>query len=124
FTPFSGQGAEQAILDVICLVNLLYRLDESATHQDFCAVFESYTAQRGPIAKSAVQASNGMSHLMNTQGLSADVKRKILFNLPNWILTANIDKIQVRPILDYLPAVEDRAVRKKTSKTHHAASMA
>ncbi|KAF9964562.1 hypothetical protein BGZ70_006291 [Mortierella alpina] len=124
FTPFSGQGAEQAILDVICLVNLLYRLDENPTHQDFCSVFETYTAQRGPIAKSAVQVSNSMSHLMNTQGLSADMKRKILFNLPNWILSANIDKIQVRPILDYLPAVEDRGVRKKSSKTHHAASVA
>ncbi|CAO3568106.1 unnamed protein product [Mortierella alpina] len=124
FTPFSGQGAEQAILDVICLVNLLYRLDENPTHQDFCSAFEAYTAQRGPIAKSAVQVSNSMSHLMNTQGLSADMKRKILFNLPNWILSANIDKIQVRPILDYLPVVEDRGVRKKSSKTHHAATVA
>ncbi|KAG0205715.1 hypothetical protein BGX28_002733 [Mortierella sp. GBA30] len=112
FTPYSGQGAEQAILDVICLVNLLYRLDENPSYQDFCTVFETYYIQRGPIAKSAVLVSNSMSQLMNSQGLSAEVKRKIVFNLPDWIKTASVDKLQVRPILDFLPAVDDRATKK------------
>ncbi|KAF9181727.1 hypothetical protein BGZ51_005230 [Haplosporangium sp. Z 767] len=115
FTPFSGQGAEQAILDVICLSNLLYRLSDHPSHQEFCAAFETYHNQRSPIAKSAIQVSNNMSHLMNSQGLTADVKRKIIFNLPEWIKNASVDKIQVRPLLDYLPAVEDRGYKKSVN---------
>ncbi|KAG0304420.1 hypothetical protein BGZ98_005540 [Dissophora globulifera] len=112
FVPFSGQGADQAIMDVICLVNLLYRVAETPTHKDFCAAFESYRLQRSSIAKDAVDVSNTMSHLMIAQGLSADLKRKILFNLPGWVTTASVDKIQVRPLLDFLPPVEDRGKKK------------
>ncbi|KAF9971627.1 hypothetical protein BGZ65_010302, partial [Modicella reniformis] len=79
-----GQGAEQAILDVICLVNLLFRIPDNPSHHDFCAAFEAYYAQRSHIAKNAIEVSHAMSHLMNAQGLSADIKRKILFNLPDW----------------------------------------
>ncbi|KAG0366188.1 hypothetical protein BGZ54_005689 [Gamsiella multidivaricata] len=112
FVPYSGQGAEQAILDVICLVNLLYRICDNPSHHEFCKVFEAYYVQRGPIARNAVSVSSSMSHLMNAQGLSADLKRKILFNLPEWIKLGSVDKIQVRPLLDYLPPTEDRGAKK------------
>ncbi|KAF9363316.1 hypothetical protein BGX34_004391 [Mortierella sp. NVP85] len=110
-----GQGAEQAILDVICLVNLLYRIPEHPTHQDFCIAFEAYRAQRSHIAKSAIEVSDAMSHLMNAQGLSADLKRKILFNLPDWITASAVDKVQVRPLLSFLPPVEDRGYKKSVN---------
>ncbi|KAF8936907.1 hypothetical protein BGZ58_003550 [Dissophora ornata] len=112
FVPFSGQGAEQAILDVIALTNLLYRVVDNPSHQDFCIAFEAYQAQRSTIAKNAVEVSHSMSHLMNAQGLSADLKRKILFNLPAFIMNSSVDKIQVRPLLDFLPPVEDRGSKK------------
>lgn len=115
FVPYSGQGAEQAILDVICLVNLLYRVPANPSHKDFCAVFEAYYAQRSPIAKSAVEVSNSMSHLMNAQGLSADIKRKVLFNLPDWITISAVDRVQVRPLLTFLTPVEDRGYKKAVS---------
>ncbi|KAF9092089.1 hypothetical protein BGX29_006379 [Mortierella sp. GBA35] len=109
FATFSGQGAEQAIMDAICIANLLYRLDDHPTHEDYLKVFGTYQRKRSPITRSAAQVSHSMSHLMNTQGLSADIQRKLLFSLPGWIKNAGSDKIQVRPLLDYLAPVEDRA---------------
>ncbi|KAG0046330.1 hypothetical protein BGZ83_008509 [Gryganskiella cystojenkinii] len=111
FVPFSGQGAEQAILDVICLVNMLYRLPTHASHEDFCGVFKSYYDQRSPIAKNAVQTSHLFSHVMNSQGITADMKRKIIFNLPAWITNSAEDKIQTRPLLEFLPSVPDRGAK-------------
>ncbi|KAF8977859.1 hypothetical protein BGZ46_007059 [Entomortierella lignicola] len=112
FVPFSGQGAEQAILDVICLVNLLFRIPDNPSHQDFCNAFESYVTKRSTIAKNAISASETMSHLMNSQGFTADFKRKIAFNLPEFVKFASYDRIQVRPLLDFLPHIEDRGSKK------------
>ncbi|KAF9095633.1 hypothetical protein BGX27_001246 [Mortierella sp. AM989] len=112
FVPFSGQGAEQAILDVICLVNLLYRIPDNPSHHDFCAAFNAYVAQRSSIAKNAINTSEAMSHLMSSQGFTADFKRKIIFNLPEFVRNSSYDKIQVRPLLDFLPPVEDRGLKK------------
>ncbi|KAF9918396.1 hypothetical protein FBU30_000224 [Linnemannia zychae] len=109
FAPFSGQGAEQAMMDAICLANLLYRLDDNPVHEDFIRVFEAYHRKRLPIVKNAVNITHSMSYLMNTQGISADMRRKVLFSLPDWVKNASADKMQVRPLLDYLAPVEDRA---------------
>ncbi|KAG0271756.1 hypothetical protein BGZ95_000378 [Linnemannia exigua] len=104
-----GQGAEQAIMDAIYLANHLYRLDDHPVHEDFTKIFESYQRRRSPVVKNAAQLTHSMSHLMNTQGIGADVKRKVLFSLPDWVKNAGADKMQVRPLLDYLAPVEDRA---------------
>ncbi|KAG0002698.1 hypothetical protein BGZ80_009618 [Entomortierella chlamydospora] len=112
FVPFSGQGAEQAILDVVCLVNLLFRVRDNPSHGDFCTAFENYVFQRSPVAKDAVATSGAMSHLMNSQGFAADFKRKVVFNLPEFIRLASYDKISVRPLLDFLPPIEDRGYKK------------
>ncbi|KAG0377071.1 hypothetical protein BGX24_006752 [Mortierella sp. AD032] len=110
-----GQGAEQAIMDAIYLANHLYRLDDHPVHDDFTKIFESYQRRRSPIVKSAAQLTHSMSHLMNTQGVGADVKRKLMFSLPDWVKNAGADKMQVRPLLDYLAPVEDRAKKSVTA---------
>ncbi|KAG9068152.1 hypothetical protein KI688_011747 [Linnemannia hyalina] len=108
FPPFSGQGAEQAIMDAIYLANHLYRLDDVPVHEDYLKIFESYQRRRSPLVKDAAQMTNAMTHLMNTQGVSADVKRKVLFSLPDWLKNVGADKLQVRPLLDFLAPVDDR----------------
>ncbi|KAG0294979.1 hypothetical protein BGZ96_000117 [Linnemannia gamsii] len=108
FPPFSGQGAEQAIMDAIYLANHLYRLDENPVHEDYVKIFESYQRRRSPLVKSADQMTHSMTHLMNSQGFSADVKRKLMFALPDWVKNVGVDKMQVRPLLDYLAPVDDK----------------
>ncbi|KAF9151026.1 hypothetical protein BG015_007152 [Linnemannia schmuckeri] len=110
-----GQGAEQAIMDAIYLANHLYRLDETPVHEDYVKIFEGYQRRRAPLVKNAVQMTQSLTHLMNTQGLSADVKRKVMFSLPDWLKAAGADKLQVRPLLDYLAPVDDRG--KKSVKS-------
>ncbi|KAF9344629.1 hypothetical protein BGX26_004095 [Mortierella sp. AD094] len=65
-----------------------------------------------PVAKDAVATSGAMSHLMNSQGFAADFKRKVVFNLPEFIRLASYDKISVRPLLDFLAPIEDRGYKK------------
>ncbi|KAF9542813.1 hypothetical protein EC957_001533 [Mortierella hygrophila] len=103
-----GQGAEQAIMDAIYLANHLYRLDDVPVHEDYLKIFESYQRRRSPLVKDAAQMTHSMAHLMNTQGVSADVKRKVLFSLPDWLKNVGADKLQVRPLLDFLAPVDDR----------------
>ncbi|KAF9570709.1 hypothetical protein BGW38_008713, partial [Lunasporangiospora selenospora] len=76
---------------------------------DFCGVFEAYQERRGPSAKSAIAVSNHMSQLMSNQGITSELKRKFVFNMPAWVLKhGSMDKMQVRPLLDFLPKVGDR----------------
>ncbi|KAF9899030.1 hypothetical protein EC991_009747 [Linnemannia zychae] len=104
-----GQGAEQAIMDAIYLANHLYRLDDHPIHDDYLKIFEDYQRRRSPLVKNAAQMTHSMSHLMNTQGIGADMKRRVMFSLPEWVKNVGADKLQVRPLLDYLAPVEDRA---------------
>ncbi|KAF9206897.1 hypothetical protein CPC16_010921 [Podila verticillata] len=110
FASFSGQGAEQAILDAICLVNLLHKLNTYELHE-ITKAFEAYQEERLPVTKAAVQVSGQVANLLNSQGFSSEFKRKIVFNLPNWVRTSSVDKMQVRPTLDFLPKIEDRGSR-------------
>lgn len=110
FASFSGQGAEQAILDAICLVNLLHKQTTYELHE-LTRVFEAYQEERLPVTKAAVQVSGQVANLLNSQGFSSEFKRKVVFNLPNWVRTSSVDKMQVRPTLDFLPKIEDRGSR-------------
>ncbi|KAG0019881.1 hypothetical protein BGZ81_009546 [Podila clonocystis] len=110
FASFSGQGAEQAILDAICLVNLLNNQKTYELHE-LTKVFETYYEERSPVTKAAVQVSGQVANLLNSQGYSSEFKRKIVFNLPSWVRTSSVDKMQVRPMLDFLPKIEDRGSR-------------
>lgn len=98
-------------MDAIYLANHLYRLDDVPVHEDYLKIFESYQRRRSPLVKNAAQMTQSMTHLMNTQGVSADVKRKVMFSLPDWLKNAGADKLQVRPLLDYLAPVDDRGTK-------------
>ncbi|KAF8953119.1 hypothetical protein BGZ52_001696 [Haplosporangium bisporale] len=116
FVPFSGQGAEQAILDAVCLVNLLYKIDRNSL-PDIMNAFQVYHDQRHHILKTALNVSSYMSNLMDSQGLTGEVKRTMTFNMPAWVTNSSTDKIQVRPLLSFLPAVDDRGSRSVSTKS-------
>ncbi|KAG0064719.1 hypothetical protein BGZ89_008911 [Linnemannia elongata] len=111
FVSFSGQGAEQAIMDAICLTNLFHKLEPPYTYSDIQLAFEAYQEERLPAIKAAVQSSGQVANMINSQGWSADFKRRLVFNLPNWIQAASVDKTQVRPLLSFLPPIRDRGAR-------------
>ncbi|KAG0001479.1 hypothetical protein BGZ65_003439, partial [Modicella reniformis] len=108
YVSYSGQGAEQAIIDAVCLVNLFYRIKSPYHLKDITAAFEMYHEARLPETRAAIQASAQTANLIHGQGLAADVMRKIVFNLPAWIQASSVDKMQVRSLLEFLPAVPDR----------------
>lgn len=95
-------------MDAIYLANHLYRLDDVPVHEDYLKIFESYQRRRSPLVRDADQMTHSMTHLMNSQGVSADVKRKVLLSLPDWLKNVGADKLQVRPLLDFLAPVDDR----------------
>ncbi|KAF9095656.1 hypothetical protein BGX23_000156 [Mortierella sp. AD031] len=111
FVSFSGQGVEQAIMDAICLANLFDKLESPYIHNDIQLAFELYHEQRLPAVKAAIQSSGQVANMINSQGWSADIMRKVIFNLPTWAVAASVDKAQVRPLLDFLPAIVDRGAR-------------
>ncbi|KAG0231579.1 hypothetical protein B0O80DRAFT_451953 [Mortierella sp. GBAus27b] len=108
YVSYSGQGAEQAMIDAICLVNLFYRIKSPYLLKDITTAFESYFELRLPETKAAINASAQTANLIHGQGLAADMMRKIVFNLPAWIQASSVDKMQVRPMLDFLPVIPDR----------------
>ncbi|KAG0332701.1 hypothetical protein BG000_009811 [Podila horticola] len=93
FVPFSGQGAEQAILDAVCLVNLLYKLDRNSL-PDITKAFQDYYDQRHHVLKTAFNVSSYMSNLMDSHGLTGELKRTMTFNMPAWVTNSSTDKIQ------------------------------
>ncbi|KAF9965472.1 hypothetical protein BGZ70_004809 [Mortierella alpina] len=108
FVSFSGQGAEQAILDAVSLVNLFHKIEHPYPLQAITNAFEKYHLDRLPATKAAIQTSGQLAGLINRQGWSADFKRKMVFNLPTWVQAVSVDKMQVRPQLDFLPLIVDR----------------
>lgn len=114
--PFSGQGAEQAILDAVCLVNLLYKLDQNSL-PDIIKAFQAYYDKRHQVLKTAFNVSSYMSNLMDSQGFTGELKRTMTFNMPSWVTNSSTDKIQVRPLLDFLPAVDDRGSKSVSTKS-------
>ncbi|KAI1319859.1 hypothetical protein EDD11_002853 [Mortierella claussenii] len=118
FVSFSGQGAEQAMLDAICLVNLFSKIQSPYPLASISEAFQIYHASRLPSVKAAVQSSGQVANLINGVGVGSEVLRKIVFNLPTWVQALSIDKVQVRPLLEFLPMIPDRG-----SKSVKAASI-
>ncbi|KAG0242671.1 hypothetical protein BGW41_003774 [Actinomortierella wolfii] len=105
--PFGGQGAVQAILDAVSLVNLLYEIP-STSAEDITKVFAAYYKERGTRSKAAVQFSEQLGTIVSGQGFKASLTRKILFNLPLWLINLTGDALNaVRPILRCIPPVID-----------------
>ncbi|KAG0197179.1 hypothetical protein BGX28_009313, partial [Mortierella sp. GBA30] len=67
FVSFSGQGAEQAILDAVALVNLFYKIERPYPLSEITAAFETYHRQRLPATKAAVRCSGQVAKLTNSQ---------------------------------------------------------
>lgn len=98
-------------MDAICLTNLFHKLESPYTYNDIRLAFEAYQEERLPATKAAIQSSGQVANMINSQGWSADFKRRMVFNLPNWVQAASVDKTQVRPLLSFLPPIRDRGAR-------------
>ncbi|KAG0365134.1 hypothetical protein BGZ54_006835 [Gamsiella multidivaricata] len=83
--PFAGQGAVQAMLDSLCLANLLHDLKGNTT-ADFEQAFQSYHQQRSRSARKAVIGSRLFGQFVVSKGYLAKWARKIALNLmPHWL---------------------------------------
>ncbi|KAF9929281.1 hypothetical protein BGZ67_006412 [Mortierella alpina] len=104
-----GQGATQAILDAVVLVDLLHALPSTST-RDISEAFKKYRALRYDTAKSAVTASRQGGALFSAKGFLMDLLRAFTFKyMPRWLYLWTSDRIQAsRPILAFLPPVPDR----------------
>ncbi|KAG0257476.1 hypothetical protein DFQ27_005087 [Actinomortierella ambigua] len=106
-----GQGALQAILDGVCLVNLLHDMEYNSP-PELAKAFKKYHAKRYPVIKGAKDDSTTLEKLFHDKGFMAGVMRKMLFNTM-WTLSLANDKYNNnRPQLSFLNFVEDRGTSK------------
>ncbi|KAG0054098.1 hypothetical protein BGZ83_011982 [Gryganskiella cystojenkinii] len=66
--PYGGQGANQAILDSVFLVNRIFALSKNPTTRDFESIFEDYQKERTTSAYLAVIGSSCYDCLFGGQG--------------------------------------------------------
>ncbi|KAF9913232.1 hypothetical protein BX616_010124 [Lobosporangium transversale] len=107
--PFGGQGATQAILDAVALVEILHTLPSTAA-KDISQALQLYREKRYPIAQAAITASRQGGAIFSSKGVFMDVLRACTFRfMPRWLYQMTADRAQAsRPILSFLPAVPDR----------------
>ncbi|KAG0299209.1 hypothetical protein BGZ98_010251 [Dissophora globulifera] len=106
-----GQGAVQCLLDGVCLVNLLYDMENNSPNE-ITKAFRRYHAKRSIVAKSSIDETNAMDKIFHGQGFFAGMMRRLLFNAA-WSFDMANDKFNNhRPQLSFLPFVEDRATSK------------
>ncbi|KAF9170313.1 hypothetical protein BGX21_009468 [Mortierella sp. AD011] len=107
--PSAGLGANLAVLEGIHLCNLLYDMP-SVTQKNITKVFEEYHAQRSTIARDALAKSRQFGKVMGDRGPVSQFIRKIFFNhMPTWMSrSANIQRVQYRPQLHFLPQIPNR----------------
>ncbi|KAF9974352.1 hypothetical protein BGZ73_002238 [Actinomortierella ambigua] len=114
--PAGGQGGIQAILDAICLANLLYELPSNSP-KDISITFDKYFEVRGKHARNAVDMSKGMNKLMTSQGFLAETLRNLALSMPPWVMESAIDRAYSgRPILNFLDPIPLKGTFKDTSK--------
>ncbi|KAF9977007.1 hypothetical protein BGZ73_007313 [Actinomortierella ambigua] len=113
-----GQGANQAILDGVCLANLLHEMPTGSL-EDLKRVFTKYQEIRFPPAKKCIEGSAQLSKLMSHQGRFADFLRSIALNIPLSLTHRAHDAIFTgRPILNYMDPIPLKGSKKDTSKPH------
>ncbi|KAG0251059.1 hypothetical protein DFQ27_009028 [Actinomortierella ambigua] len=116
--PAGGQGANQAILDAVCLANLLHEMPSSSL-EDIKRVFTKYSEIRSPPAKKAVEGSAQLSKLMINQGWFADILRSLVLNLPPSLACFAQDAMfSGRPILNFIDPIPLKGYRKDSSVPH------
>ncbi|KAG0223702.1 hypothetical protein BGW42_005716 [Actinomortierella wolfii] len=103
--PSGGQGANQCILDCICLANLLVEMP-STSPEDIKNAFEKYYEIRSQSAAMAVANSQNMNKLLGSQTWLMQQVRKMVLNMPMWMMHKVYDGVySARPILTYLPDI-------------------
>ncbi|KAK3806276.1 MAG: hypothetical protein J3Q66DRAFT_392910 [Benniella sp.] len=103
-----GQGASQALLDGVCLVNLLYDMEYNSPHE-INKAFKKYHTRRMANVKSSMEDTGTLEKIYHSTGFLAGVMRRIVFNTA-WTFNVMNDKTNNnRPQLSFLPFVEDRA---------------
>ncbi|GJJ77195.1 hypothetical protein EMPS_09554 [Entomortierella parvispora] len=104
--PFGGQGANQAIHDVLTLVNYLVEL-KSNTVPEIEKVFAAYYKARSPTGQSMVEMSRHLGDLMNKKSLINDIIRKVALRwTPRWVMQLANDRASYdRPQAEFLPFV-------------------
>ncbi|KAG0268042.1 hypothetical protein DFQ27_007671 [Actinomortierella ambigua] len=101
--PFGGQGATQAILDSIALVDLLSAIP-SKQPAVIKQAFKSYYSYRFPSAKAAYKSSAMASKLSGNRGMFADMSRSLaLKHMPQSVVRMMMDKLHMeRPIVSFM----------------------
>ncbi|KAG0200264.1 hypothetical protein BGX28_006629, partial [Mortierella sp. GBA30] len=102
--PFGGQGANQAILDSVHLVNQLYGIPSNSL-QDITKWFKAYYGYRSPNAKEVFKSTSLVASILSSRGYISDVVRFFaLGHLPDVINNLGMDGMNSdRPFLCFLP---------------------
>ncbi|KAF9584851.1 hypothetical protein BGW38_004941 [Lunasporangiospora selenospora] len=116
--PFGGQGANQSILDMLTLANLLVELQDN-TVPEIEQVFAAYFKERASIGRSIVQMSSRLGHIMNRKSWLNDIVRKVALRIqPRWISQIVNDRMSYdRPQATFLPFVEIGGVYRPRPQT-------
>ncbi|KAG0243102.1 hypothetical protein BGW41_002964 [Actinomortierella wolfii] len=114
--PAAGQGANQSILDCICLANLLYELP-SKKPEDIATVFTKFYEIRAPQARKAVSGSKRLGQLVGAHSFIGTTLRSLVLKLMAGPLNVkSLDAMYSgRPILNYLPQIELKGTMPDTS---------
>ncbi|KAG0230107.1 hypothetical protein BGW41_002605 [Actinomortierella wolfii] len=106
-----GDACHSAILDGVCLVNLLHDMEYNSP-PEITKAFKKYHAKRYPTVKGTNEDSSTLEKLFHDKGFLAGVMRKMIFNTM-WTLSLANDKYNNnRPQLSFLNFVEDRGTSK------------
>ncbi|KAF9977688.1 hypothetical protein BGZ73_005198 [Actinomortierella ambigua] len=116
--PAGGQGANQTILDAICLANLIHELPSTSV-EDITLAFGKYYDIRYSTVKTAVEASGKLSKVMVNQGWLADVVRSMVLNMPkSFTYKVQDSMFEGRPLLNYLDPIPSKGATKPAYKPH------
>ncbi|KAK3810215.1 MAG: hypothetical protein J3Q66DRAFT_64581 [Benniella sp.] len=102
--PFGGQGANQAILDSVHLVNQLYGIPSNSL-SDINLSFKNYYDNRSGNAKEVYKSTSMVATILSARGFISDVVRWIaLAHTPQFINDLGMDGMNTdRPYLCFLP---------------------
>ncbi|KAF9916419.1 hypothetical protein BX616_003797 [Lobosporangium transversale] len=111
--PFGGQGANQAILDSVHLVNQLYGIPSNSL-QDIEKSFKAYYQYRSSNAKEVFKNTSLVGTILSSRGWISDMVRFLaLAHLPDFINNAGMDGMNTdRPYLCFLPPPAGRGTVK------------
>ncbi|KAF9539453.1 hypothetical protein BGW38_009936 [Lunasporangiospora selenospora] len=102
--PFGGQGANQAILDAVHLVNQLYGIPSNSL-EDVSKSFKAYHAHRSPNARDLYKSTGMVASMLSSRGFGSDMVRHLtLAKTPKWLNDLGMDGMNAdRPYLCFLP---------------------